>query len=234
MRHAGLAIPELLDKLEKFYGKQKPCWPIDPYESIVWWNCGYPPSDTACAKGWNKLKSEFGIEPHDLLESTPRKLASVLKAGGIVPELRALRLKTIATQVRDEFGGDLRVALAGPLSGARQILKQFPGIADPGADRILLFAGIKPIAAVPSNCAQVLPRVFDGQQQGTYRANYRQTQLAIAADVPETFDARTRAYLLLKVHGQEICKRTNPKCEVCPASSKCAFFASHRRRGSMR
>jgi len=46
--------------------------------------------------------------------------------------------------------------------------------------------------------------------------------------VPETFDARTRAYLLLKQHGQEVCKRTKPRCDQCPISSDCAFFARHR------
>ena len=229
MQRAGLTIPKLLDKLEKFYGKQEPCWPVDPYEFIVWWHCGYPAGDTTCMKGWDKLNSEIGVEPQNLLEATPRKLASALKAGGIVPELRALRLKEIAMRVDHEFGGDLLAALARPLSEARKTLKKFPGIADPGADRILLFAGIMPIAAVPSNCTQVLARVLHGQQGENYGVNYRETQRAIAAEVPKTFDARTRAYLLLKHHGQEICKRSKPRCEECPISSKCAFFAGGRR-----
>jgi endonuclease III len=230
MRKAGISIPGLLDKLEKFYGKQEPSWPVDPYEFIVWWQCGYPASDAACTKGWEKLKSDVGIEPHHLLAATSRKIASAVKAGGMVPELRALRLKEIAMRVKDEFGGDLRAALVGPLTKARKTLKKFPCIADPGADRILAFAGITPIAAVPSNCPQVLIRVLYGQEGGNYGVNYREAQLAIAAEVPETFDARTRAYLLLKHHGQEICKRTKPKCEECPVNSNCAFFASHRRR----
>lgn len=150
MRKAELTIPDLLDKLERFYGKQAPCWPVDPYEFIVWWQCGYPASDAACTKGWDKLKSEVGIEPHNLLAATSGKLTSALKAGGMVPELRALRLKEIAMRVTDEFGGDLRAALVGPLSKARKTLKKFPCIADPGADRILVFAGITPVAAVPS------------------------------------------------------------------------------------
>lgn len=140
-----------------------------------------------------------------------------------------MRLKEIARRVKDELGGDLRAALVGPLSEARMTLKKFPSIADPGADRILLFAGIAPLAAVPSNCPHVLVRVLRGQERENYGVNYREGQQAIAADVPETIDARTRAYLLLKRHGQEICKRTRPKCEKCPVNSNCAFFAGHRR-----
>ncbi|MGA3327126.1 MAG: hypothetical protein ABSF45_21890 [Terriglobia bacterium] len=229
MRRTALTTPELLDELEKFYGRQEPCWPEDPYEFIVWWHCGYPASDATCSKGWEKLNLEVGIEPYNLLAASPQKLAAALKPGGMVPELRALRLKEIARRVKDELGGDLRAALSGPLSAARKTLKKFPSIADPGADRILLFAGIAPLAAVPSNCPQVLVRVLRGQERENYGVNYREAQQAIAAEVPETLDARKRAYLLLKRHGQEICKRTKPKCEKCPVSSHCAFFTGHRR-----
>jgi len=232
MQPYGVAIPELLDNLENLYGRQGPCWPVDPYEFIVWWHCGYPASDAACGKGWDQLKREVGIEPQNLLAATPGRLASALKVGGMVPELRALRLKEIAMRVKDQLGGDLRTALAGPLAEARRTLKKFPGIADPGADRILLFAGIAPVAAVPSNGTQVLVRMLRGQELGNYRATYREAQRAIAAEVAETFKARTRCYLLLKHHGQEICKRARPKCEKCPISSNCAFFAGLRGRRS--
>ncbi len=228
-RSSHLTISELLDRLEEFHGQQQPCWPVDPYEFIVWWHCGYPASDAACTKGWEKLQNEVGIEPHRLLKATPLKLASALRPGGMVPELRALRLKEIAMRVQDQLGGDLRAALTGPIADARKTLKKFPSIADPGADRILLFAGIAPIAAVPSNCPHVLVRILRGPEHENYGANYREAQQAIAADVSETFDARTRAYLLLKRHGQEICKRTKPKCQECPVNSNCAFFAGQRR-----
>lgn len=225
MPRAKLPLPQLLDQLEEFYGKQEPGSPVDAYEFIIWWQCGYPASDKACTKGWNKLKSEVGIEPEHLLAATPRKLSAALAAGGMLPELRALRLKEIAQCVKDEFGGELRNVLVGPLTAARKILKRFPGIADPGADRILLFAGIKPIAAVPSNCPQVLTRIVHGNDGGNYNASYRDAQQAIASGVRETIDARTRAYLLLKKHGQEICKRSKPRCEQCPVRTACAFFA---------
>ena len=226
MRKTAPGVQGLLDKLEEAYGKQKPAWPVDPYEFIVWWNCGYPASDVACGRGWKKLKSEVGTDPPSLLAATSKKIASAVKGGGLIPELRASRLQEIAMRVKDGFGGDLRAALAGSLSEARKILKMFPGIGDPGADRILLFAGIKPIAAVPSNCAQVLVRFLYGREGESYNVNYRQAQQAIAADVPESFEARMRAYLLLKHHGQEICKRSRPRCERCNVSSTCTFFAA--------
>jgi endonuclease III len=230
MPETSVTIPELLDQMEKFHGRQEPCWPVDPYEFIIWWQCGYPASDTTCSKGWDKLKREVGIEPDKLLAATTRQVASALKMGGMLPELRAMRVIETAMLVMDRFGGDLRTALTGTLSAARKTLKRFPGIADPGADRILLFAGIAPIAAVPSNATQVLARILNGEESENYVANYRQAQMAIEAEVAKTIDARTRAYLLVKHHGQETCKRSKPKCEQCPISEHCAYFADQRSR----
>lgn len=198
-------LPAILNRLESFYGKQEPTWPTDPYLFLVWWHCGYPASDAACAKGWESLR------------------------GRMVPELRAMRLKEIAARVKDEFGGDLRAALVGPLARVRKILKKFPNIADPGADRILLFAGLAPVAAVPSNCPHVIVRIQHGQERENYGATYREAQKAIEDEIPQKFDPLIRAYLLLKRHGQELCKRTKPKCENCPVNSSCAFFAGSRR-----
>jgi endonuclease III len=147
----------------------------------------------------------------------------------MVPELRAMRLKEIAARVQDHFGGDLRAALTGPLAEVRKTLKKFPNIADPGADRIMLFGDIAPVAAVPSNCPHVLVRILRGSERENYGVTYREAQQAIEGEVPAKFDARVRAYLLLKRHGQEVCKRTNPKCHQCAVSSSCAFFAGNRR-----
>src|SRR5882762_3511531 len=68
MRQAdSLPVAELLDQLESFHGTQEADWPTDPYLFLVWWHCGYPASDDACAKGWDSLKGEIGVEPDQLL-----------------------------------------------------------------------------------------------------------------------------------------------------------------------
>jgi endonuclease-3 len=228
MPKSRLSVVELLRELESFHGKQEPGWPTDPYLFLVWWHCGYPASDATCTKGWESLNREVGTEPELLLSASPPKLARALQGSGMLPEIRAARLKEIAARVQDEFGGDLRAALVGPTVRVRKTLKSFPGIGDPGADRILLFAGLAPLAAVPSNCTQVVMRVQRGRESGNYVLSYREAQKAIEAEIPEKFDARVRAYLLLKRHGQDICKRTNPKCSQCPVRSSCAFFAENR------
>jgi hypothetical protein len=122
------SIPDVLAKLEQFYGPQEPSFPTDPYEFLVWWHCGYPASDAACEKGWKNLNQLVGIEPQRLLAVKPAQLAAALRPGGMVPELRAERIKEIARRVQDEFGEDLRAALSLPLAKARKILKSFPAL----------------------------------------------------------------------------------------------------------
>jgi endonuclease-3 len=144
----------------------------------------------------------------------------------MVPELRAMRLKEIAERVLNQYGGDLREGLNGlSVTQARAALKQFPNIADPGADRILLFAGISPVAAVPSNCPHVLVRIQAGQERKNYFRTYREAQQLIENGLPPKFDSRTRGYLLLKCHGQTLCKSSNPKCDICPILTNCSFAA---------
>jgi endonuclease-3 len=213
-----------LDALEKFHGRQIPSWPVDPYEFLIWWHCGYPASDATCAKGWSSLKERVGVIPKEILKAKPAALIAALKPGGLIPELRAERIRLIATAVGREFGGNLVHAFRGMQPGdIRSALKRLPGIADPGANRILLFAGIAAIAAVPSNATQVPVRMQVGTVSGSYTKNYGAGQRLIESEIDSTFEARQRAFLLLKVHGQSLCKRSTPNCAACPIAESCVF-----------
>jgi endonuclease III len=235
MQKSNRELAEVLDGLEEQYGEQKAVGPSDPYEMILFVNCGYPATDASCTKGYEALKREVGTQPEEILVAPKAKLSKWMRLGGIVPELRAERLKSIARLVNEEFGGDLMWSLeklikqgeGGPDEGirrAKKALKEFPVIGEPGADKILLFAGLAPFAAVPSACVEVPQRILFGESDKNYSRGYRAAQEAMSAVLPEKFEVRRRAYLLLKRHGQEICKRTKPKCEVCPVSGMCSFF----------
>ena len=227
----------VLRRLERFYGKPKPPKSIlpslsgraDPYQMILYTNCGYPSTDRACTRGFEALKKEVGLRPDDILGAPDKKLTEVLQGTGMFPEKRVQRIREIAARVKHEFGGNLSAVLEGPLKEARKALKKFPTIADPGADKILLFTRTAPIPAVPSNCVEVTVRLFRGETYKNYGANYRAAQEVLRAELPADCDSLLRAYLLLKEHGQEICKRAAPLCEQCPVSMHCRFFRLQRR-----
>jgi endonuclease III len=221
--------------LEKCYGHLSVAGPSDPYEMILYLNCGYPATDAACAKGFEAVKRELGLSPREILSADHEQLTDLLRAGGIVPEKRAARLQETARKVKAEFGGDLKAALkkrlrlekdqAGKgIKAAKNALREFPVVGEPSADKILLFSRLAPMAAVPSAFVEVTARLWLGRPTSSYAGDYRASSDFLSAALPETFDARQRAYLLLKKHGQQTCKRSRPKCEICPLTSHCAFI----------
>jgi endonuclease III len=110
------------------------------------------------------------------------------------------------------------------IRGAKRLLQQFPVIGEPSAEKILLFAKLAPVAAVPSAFVQVPVRLWHGDAGTSYSADYRKARETLRAGLPESLAARQRAYLLLKKHGQEICKRSTPRCEICPVTGHCAYL----------
>ena len=230
-------VDAVLERLEQLYGPQKAVGPNDPYEMIVFVNCGYPATDVSCSKGFEALKREVGLKPENLLDAHKAKLAKLMRLGGIVPELRAEKLKEIARLVNEEFGKNLPAALkkcmveekkqpGKGIRGAKSMLQKFPVIGEPGAEKILLFSRLAPVAAVPSACVDVPMRIWFGDAGRNYAADYRAAREVLNTGLPESFGARQRAYLLLKKHGQETCKRSTPKCELCPVTAQCAYFQS--------
>jgi len=226
---------EVLDSLENLYGPQKAAGPTDPYEMIVYVNCGYPATDVSCSKGFELLKREVGLKPENLLAAPKAKLTKLMQFGGIVPELRAEKLKDIARMVKADLGGDLKAVLnkwmleekkqpGKGIRGAKNVLQKFPVIGEPGADKILLFSKLAPVAAVPSAFVGVPMRLWFGETGKNYAMDYRAAREILSTELPEKFETRQRAYLLLKKHGQEICKRSAPKCEICPLTGPCAYF----------
>jgi endonuclease III len=224
MKHVKTKLARILDTIEKAYGKPKPPHPTDPYEMLIYVLCGYPASDAACSRGFQALRKETGISPNDLLAAPHAKLAEIMRHGGIVPELRARRLKEVARLVKHVYGGSLRNEMNKPLPEVRRMLKQFPAIGDPGADKILLFSNAAPIPAVPSNCVHVATRLGFGEEKKNWAATYKSVQEAIRAELPGDRDGLLRAYLLLKQHGQETCKHARPRCAECVVSSDCVYY----------
>jgi len=221
-----MSLSTILDRLEKHYGKQKLPGPATAYEMILYANSGYPANDISCPKGFEALRRLVGLSPGQILAAPNDQLARILRLGGIVPELRALRLKEIAGRVRDKFTGDLDAALQGPPAQAKKVLRQFPTIGDPGAEKILLFTGRSPVAAIPSAHVHVLHRLGFGQEKKSYAAGYRAAQEAVQAELPAALAPLQRAYLLLQRHGRELCKRARPLCDRCPVSVNCRYYGT--------
>ena len=170
------------------------------------------------------LRDQVGLRPTDLLSASTERLLKLTKLGGIHPEMRAQRLKEIAQIVLNDFGGDLDSALRLPLKQALKELQKFPSIGQPGAEKILLFTKSYPILALESNGLRVLLRLGYGTEGKNYSASYRSVQQALADQIGDDFEFLIRAHQLLRQHGKELCKTSNPLCQSCSLQMSCAYF----------
>ena len=186
-----LSVAAILDKLEAFYGAQEPCWPVEPYAFLIWWHCGYPASDATCTRGWNALNKEVGIEPRQILKATQAKLAQALKTGGMVPEVRAMRLQQIAERVENEFGGDLRNALVGPNRRCSKEVEEVPGHRRSGCgSRFFFSARLRRWRRWPRIARMCWCAFSLGLERESYGVTYGEAQTLIEAECSEAVSTR--------------------------------------------
>lgn len=220
----------IVDKLEKFYGRPKPPKITDPLEIILFENVAYLADDEKRAAAFAALKKKVGTRPEQILKASQKELVEITRMGGIVPELRAERLRQIAELAHFIFKDNLEGELRKPLPEAKKSLKKFPTIGDPGAEKILMLTRHHAVLALESNGLRVLLRLGFAEEKKSYSASYRGVQQALAGQLPAGYDSLIAAHQLLRHHGQELCKRTRPLCEAgCPLTAECRYFRNQQR-----
>jgi endonuclease III len=217
-----ITLPQVIDRLQAHYGKPKPPKLTGPWEMILWENVAYLADDDRREKAFKALKKHVGTKPEDILSAADEALLEVTQHG-IMPKQFAEKLRKCARIVLEAFDGHLRPVLKLPLSKARKALQKFQGIGEPGAEKILLFTKTQPVFALESNGLRVLVRLGFAEEQKNYATTYRLVQKAVEGQVEKEFGWLIGAHQLLRRHGQELCKRTQPACEKCPLAKDCEF-----------
>ena len=219
----------IIKRLESYYGKPNEPKLVDPFQLIVWENVAYLVEDAKREKIFEELRRLIGLRPIDILNASLDQLDQVTKLSGMNSHQRSARLKECALIALNEFGGDLRNALELPLRKAIKALKQFPGIGEPGAEKILLFARKSPVLALDSNGLRVMLRLGFGEEKKTYAGSYKSVREGVADQCGDDFDELIKAHQLLRQHGKTICKTSKPKCDECPVNSSCSFYLQKKR-----
>jgi len=214
-------LPSRLDRLEALYGPPEPPPPRGALEWILWENAAYLVPEEQRGACFRALKKRAGKDGAGILRARREELLELAQKGGMLPEQRVEKWLEIATTVQDDFDGDLEAVLALPLAKARAALKKFPGIGEPGAEKILLFTGTRPLFALESNGLRVLVRLGYAREEKSYSSTYRALRTALGPLEKRGAAWLQRAYLLLQRHGQELCKRSAPHCDDCPLREAC-------------
>jgi endonuclease III len=225
---SGSALADAVAVLERTQGAPEGPPTTDPFELVLYENVAYLASPAKRREAFEELRREVGTTPAALLRARPGVIERV--AAGILKGSAAEKLRECARIAVEELGGDVAAALDRDPAGARRALRKFPGIGEPGADKILLLSGRVPTLAPESNALRVLARLGVIREEKSYTRTYAAGIEAAARALPLKIPALRRAHLLLQRHGQTLCRRTAPLCDACPLARGCAYAKASRAR----
>ncbi|HEY7111419.1 MAG TPA: hypothetical protein VIA45_00685 [Thermoanaerobaculia bacterium] len=221
-----VSLREAVRLLASGYGAVERPPSSDPFALVLWENVAYLASPAKRREAFEELREAVGTTPAAIARASDRALEEVT-ARGILGVRFAAKLRECARIAIEKHGGDLAAVVRGPLPAARKALRAYPGIGEPGADKILLFAGREAVLAPESNGLRVLERLGFVRPDKSYARMYAAAREAAKA-LPPDVRAMQKAHLLLQEHGRTLCKRTAPRCEVCPLARRCAWALGRR------
>ena len=183
------------------------------------------------------LVSEFMLQQTQVrrvLEYYPRFLARFPSVGHLArARPRAVR------EAWDGLGYYARArnlhALAKQVSGAggevpddpAELIK-LPGVGRYTAGAVACFAYEKPVAAVDTNIARVIRRVFIGERGGARRTLMPRIWRLAEELVPRNGKAAWRFNQAMMELGATVCVARKPKCPECPVRGQCRTGAARR------
>ncbi len=171
-------------------------------------------------RGLEGLRRRFGgVTPDLLAVASEEAIAGAIWHSGLARQ-KAPRIRGVACEVRDRWGGSLEGVLGLPTGRAREELLALPGVGPKTADVVLAMAGDHPTFPVDTHIARIARRwrLVD-------RGGYEAARATLEAWTPPA--KRKAWHLAIIAHGRELCTARNPRCEVCPVRRDCDWF--HRR-----
>jgi A/G-specific adenine glycosylase len=148
---------------------------------------------------------------------TPSDLASAKKSEVIIAwgrvgyPRRALRLHESATIIASAFNNEVPKEI--------EKLLALPGVGEYTAAAIRAFAFNEPALVLDINIRRLFARVIDGQSQPTPAPSQWERKIR-AQLIP--LDGAKWAAATMEL-GALICTSQNPRCEICPLKSQCAW-----------
>ena len=223
----GSSLARIVSRLEKHYGPVAPPPAHTAFALVLWEKVAYLATDAKRAAAFALLKDRVGLTPEAILAAAPGLLREACSAGGSAGILeRVDNMRDAAAWIVHDLGGSLDSVLALPMSEAVRNLRRIRGIGLPGAERILLLMRAQLVLAPDSNAVRTLIRLGYGAEHRDYSKMYASVVAATRSELVLDYDWLIDAHVLLRHHGQELCKRSAPRCDFCPVKSTCAHFAA--------
>jgi len=205
--------------LERAHGFQRPPPGDDPLDELIGTILSQNTSDVNSGRAYDDLKAAFPSWEGALRAPVGRIAAAIRSAG--LANIKAPRIQTVLRMVWEEQGHfDISWLRRRPPEEVRAWLGRFPGIGPKTVACVMLFSLGKPAFPVDTHIYRVSGRI--GLRPARMSAEQAHTYLANLLP-PETYNA---AHLNLIRLGREICQARRPKCEACPLTGLCDYYAS--------
>jgi endonuclease III len=219
---SNVNLADAIAMLSKLYATDGGAQPRTAFRIILWKNIGYLIDDDRRAKLLAEFTARVGTNPAAIAAAPRATLMDIAMRAGMRPQDRVEKWREIASLALERADGDLDATLRKlPAAKAVALLKAFPGIAQPGADEIMLFAGLDVRPAIDSNGLRAMLRLGFCKEASSYGGSYKTAVEKLRSQATAKRDWFERAFHVLRQHGQSLCKRSAPNCTACPLESGC-------------
>src|SRR3990167_2624354 len=198
-------------KLYRHFGPQS-WWPGEtPFEVIVGAILTQNTNWQNVAKAINNLKQAKVLSPKKLYSLPRPRLAQLIRPSGYF-NIKAKRLKEFLDFLFKNYNGSLKKMFSRPVEDLRKEILSVKGIGPETADSILLYAGGFPVFVVDA----YTKRIFSRQKLLSEDAEYHQVQELFTRSLKKDVQLYNEYHALIVRLGKDFCKKTNPKCKICP------------------
>lgn len=191
--------------------------PRDPWAAILWDNVVAVPDEARRDEAFAALERATGLVADRVSTATDAALLAICGKGRLAAA-QVPKLRDCARLFREL--GDPRGLVRLPAAKAVAALQQFPGIDQPAAERLLLFAGQGTALALDAHGLRTLQRLGYGDGEADPATGYRTTQAAAVEELDDDDAVRIDAYRRLRRHGLQQCRK-KPVCDSCPIHNHC-------------
>jgi endonuclease-3 related protein len=210
-------LEDIYRRLMAAYGRQH-WWPArEPFEVMVGAILTQSASWRNAGQAIANLKAAKALSPKAIRLVPLPELAQIIRPCGYY-NAKALKLKSLAGWLGNDYHDDLRKLFACDMEDLRQQLLSIHGIGQETADSILLYAARKPIFVIDAYTCRIISRIGLTPDSHIYAA-YQQL---FVAHLPNDDQLFNEYHALLVKLAKDVCRK-KPLCDRCCLNDICYY-----------
>ena len=182
-------------------------------------------TDVNTDRAYTNLRTQFPTW-EAVRDAPPRAIVRAIRSAGLA-NTKAPRIQAILRQLSKERGAlSLEFLRKMPVDEAKDYLLRLKGVGPKTASIVLLFTFGKPAFPVDTHVFRVTHRLGLLSQPGksvNTKMNREKAHEILERLVPPALYYPLHINLIR--HGREVCKARKPRCEVCPLTDLCEYYA---------